>query len=118
MKWLILIGLLVLAGVFIFSGDSVNSGLLQSLRADAGKCDRMMKNYQLMGLVRSVRPGSTTWIEVEDARWAQVSHDMKVSVGLVAYCLYSPSDGRHHVMIRGFRDGAVKGSVINGHFSS
>lgn len=102
--------------VFVVAGwPRPNTTLLQSLRSDSGKCQAMMAGYRASGIVQTERPngGSTTLI-VDDARWARIDQDTKVSVGLVAWCLNSGPDGRYSVYIRGARDGAAKGSVSDG----
>lgn len=118
-KGLFAIIILLLVAYACSTESSVNPGLLKSLRAETGKCGRMMQGYRKSGLVQNVRsePGSTT-VVVEDHLWAASSHDLKVSVGLIAYCLDSPDDGRYSIYVKGYRDGAIKGSVSNGHWFS
>jgi hypothetical protein len=57
-----------------------------------------------------VKAHSGLRIEVEDSLWAAIPHDAKVSIGLAYSCLQHDRT----ILVRGHRDGALKGAVTNG----
>lgn len=114
--------LLLIVGFFAYAfvrEPSVNEDVLKGLKADVAKCSNQMNLARAQGIVTNLRNSDkNTDVTVEEVRWGNAPHDTKVAIALAAYCLNSPSDGRHTVYIWGLRDGQIKGSVTNGNWFS
>lgn len=54
-------------------------------------------------------------VVVEDRAWEQISHDEKVSIGVIYFCNQYP-EGRGFIRVIGFRDGETRASVSDGNY--
>ena len=78
----------------------------------AAKISEAMETGRKIGLFPG-RVGEIT--EVDERVWAEFPHDMKVASALLVYC--SLGSGTTNLLLRGWRDGETKASLVNGNYS-
>ncbi len=120
-KLIKLVVILVVAGVLIHYGGTYLGNSLKNDGPNKGTvfCNKVggdatrIVNLQISnGVVRDI---DVSALRVEDAMWARLSHDAKISLAAAAYCKSGAfvADGNIY-FVKGFRDGKIRGTVSGG----
>jgi hypothetical protein len=79
----------------------------------AARTEEVIRSGEIIGVVVE---SSADRLLVEDSRWTQAPHNFKVSLALAQFCINFPK-GAGTLLVRGYRDGVLKASVIDGNYS-
>lgn len=91
----------------------------KNLSANLAGCQGQVAGDKASGLIVSERRSNDfTKIEVDEYIWNRILHKSKIATALGIYCLNGGPRGAHTVMVYGARDGKLKGSLVNGQWTS
>jgi hypothetical protein len=110
-----LAAIVIVIGLFVLVPAPVNKPIADFCKTKPTEWKGILPSWQANGVITALEPGRVT---VEDRLWEGITHQAKVSIGLAAYCSDANSQGRATVFIRGNRDGKIRASVSDGHYSA
>jgi len=100
--------------------DSANKDVVAYCDQNQARASDALTYWKTAQVVRDVsrQERSTATVIVEDARWTVIPHDVKATIAISAYCGIKGPSGQGFVFVKGYRDGATKMTVSDGHLSS
>lgn len=113
---LILVGIVAAVSNFPSPSFSAGNEIAQYCRTKSAAAATGLQTWVSNGTVKSVTKAR---IGVEDKKWETIPHNAKVSIAIYSYCnaIAGSASDSATVLIRGYRDGALKGAIVDGNYS-
>jgi hypothetical protein len=108
------IGVLAMIAAYFDAGLQMNQAVVDFCRDEPERVEETLAEADGVGLIIGVGEAE---IEVNDLIWAALPREQRVVIALAAWCQYSVlAYGSRSLIVRGWADGTVKASVLEGHF--